>query len=321
MSEIIDIIAEDEGERLDKFLSSKIDYLSRSKIQELINGGKVSFNNKQEFISSASVKKGLYHVDLNGLKDKSSHLEAYDHPLEIVYEDDYLMVVNKPAGLTVHPGAGNYNKTLVNALIHYSKDGLSTIGGEFRPGIVHRLDKDTTGLLIIAKDDLTHQALSEALSEREIKRYYLALVYGRPELKAGTIKTFIAKDKFDHTKMVITKATGKSAVTHYRVLESFSSDKFSLIECKLDTGRTHQIRIHLDYKGFPLIGEPVYNSTRNKYTARLDEMHKKLISTFNRQALHAYKLEFIHPITEELINLEIDLPEDLEKLCQELKQF
>lgn len=321
MSENIIIIAEEPGERLDKFLCGNLDSLSRTQAQDLITNGKVTYEDKIINNCSFKIKPGPYQVDLRDITKKSSHLESFEFPLEIVFEDEYLMVINKPAGLTVHPGAGNYNKTLANALIHYSKDNLSKIGGEFRPGIVHRLDKDTSGLLIIAKDDETHQLLSQALSEREIKRYYLALVHGKPELMAGTIKTFLAKDRFDHTKMVITKASGKEAITHYKYLKSFSNNKFSLIECKLDTGRTHQIRIHLNYKGFPLIGEPVYNSSQNKYLMRLSQEQLQAIASIKRQALHAYKLEFIHPIKDELIELEIDLPEDLKELCLNLENL
>ncbi len=321
MQEKLIIECDENGIRLDKYLSLAISDLSRTQIQELISAGGVRFNGDEINNPSAKTKFGSYEVDLSLAKIKPSHLAPYDFPLNIIYEDDYLMVLNKPAGLTVHPGAGNYDKTLANALVAYAKENLSKLGGEFRPGIVHRLDKDTSGLMIIAKDDQTHQILSENLSEREIKRLYLALVYGSPELKAGTIKTFVAKDFHDHTKMVITKGTGKEAITHYVVYEEIAENKFSLIECKLDTGRTHQIRIHLNYKGFPVVGDPVYNSSKAKYLSRMDEETKKIVSSFPRQALHAYRLEFTHPITEEIMEFEIDLPEDMKELCQKLEDF
>lgn len=316
---LCEILCEEEGIRLDKFLANELPNFSRTQVQDLINSGHVKFEDKAITNSSHKTKMGNYIVDVESIRIKPNHLEPYDFKLDIIYEDEYLMIINKPAGISVHPGAGNYDKTLANALVHYAKDKLSSIGGEFRPGIVHRLDKDTTGLLIIAKDDETHQLLSEALAEREIKRYYLALVYGAPTLLAGTIKTFIAKNYHDHTKMVITKATGKEAITHYVVKETFLNGKFSLLECKLDTGRTHQIRIHLNYKGFPVIGDQIYNESQNKHLTKLDIKTKDLALSFKRQALHAYRLSFVHPITEELMEFEIDLPPDIKELCQQLE--
>lgn len=319
MDEIITIFSNEEDLRLDKFLSSQFPDISRSQIQDLISAKKVTFEGNSIKNSSTKTKIGNYVINLQQLKSKPNHLEEYDLPLEIIFEDEYLLVLNKPSGLTVHPGAGNYNKTMANALIHYAKENLSTIGGDFRPGIVHRLDKDTSGLIIVAKDDYTHQLLSEALKLREIKRYYLALVFGCPELKAGTIKTYVAKHKHDHTKMVVTKATGKEAITHYLVKKEIAGGKYSLIECKLDTGRTHQIRIHMHYKGFPLIGDPIYNENQIKYLNRLSSEEKMIVNSFKRQALHAYKLEFIHPITDELLEFILDLPKDMQYLCQKLE--
>ena len=318
MQDKIEVIADEAGIRLDKFLSSQLDNLSRTQVQELISIGRVE--SEGQIISNPATKTKItsYLIDTSQVKVKPTHLEPYNFPLEIVFEDEYLLVINKPAGLTVHPGAGNHDQTLANALIAYSKDKLSTYGGDFRPGIVHRLDKDTSGLIIVAKDDQTHQLLSEALANRDIKRYYLALVFGCPVLRAGTIKTYIAKHHHDHTKMVVTKATGKEAITHYVMLESSPDGKFSLLECKLDTGRTHQIRVHMHYKGFPIVGDPAYNEAQTKYLIRLTPEIKAEVTAFPRQALHAYKLEFIHPITEELMEFEIDLPEDMQALCQKL---
>ena len=320
MQDKINVTSEEIGIRLDKFLSSMLENLSRTQVQELIAAGQVESEGKAITNPATKTKLLTYEVNINFIKEKPNHLEPYDFPLNIVFEDEYLLVINKPAGLTVHPGAGNYDQTLANALIAYSKDNLSSIGGEFRPGIVHRLDKDTSGLIIVAKDDNTHQLLSEALSNRDIKRYYLALVFGCPDLRAGTIKTFIAKHHHDHTKMVVTKANGKEAITHYVILESYLDGKFSLLECKLDTGRTHQIRVHLHYKGFPIVGDPSYNEAQTKYLIRLDPEIKNLVNSFKRQALHAYKLEFIHPITEELMQFEIDLPQDIQSLIKEIEK-
>ncbi|MCT4635028.1 MAG: RluA family pseudouridine synthase [Rickettsiales bacterium] len=314
------IECEEEGIRLDKFLTIQLNHLSRSQVQELITKKQVMCEGKAITNPSTKTKLKSYEINAGYIKPKPSHLLPYDYPLNIVFEDEYLMVLNKPTDLIVHPGAGNYDKTLANALVHYAKDSLSKIGGDFRPGIVHRLDKDTTGLIIIAKDDETHKVLSAALSERDIKRHYLALVFGCPELLAGTIKTHIAKYKHDHSKMIVTKASGKEAITHYVVKNTLLNKKFSLIECKLDTGRTHQIRVHLNYKGFPVVGDQLYNAAQSKYLAKLSPNLKTLVNNFKRQALHAYKLEFIHPITNELMEFEIDLPQDIQELCQELEK-
>lgn len=317
--EISTIICEEAGIRLDKFLSSNLPSLSRNQVQELIVAGQVIANEKIIKNPSTKTKITSYEVNISYIKPKPTHLEPYNFPLNIVFEDDYLMVINKPSGLTVHPGAGNYDQTLANALVHYAKDNLSKLGGDFRPGIVHRLDKDTTGLIIIAKDDETHRFLSEALSKRDIKRSYLALVYGTPELLAGTIKTKIAKHRHDHTRMVVTNGNGKEAITHYVVKKKIIGGKFSLLECKLDTGRTHQIRVQLHYKGFPVVGDQVYNEAQRKHLTKISPEITNLVSSFNRQALHAYKLEFIHPINEESMSFEINLPEDIEKLCLKLE--
>ena len=315
------IHCEEMGERLDKFLTLHLENLSRTQVQELISAGQVLCEGQIITNPASRTKLATYEINTDYIKAKPTHLLPFDFALDIVFEDEYLMVLNKPTGLTVHPGAGNYDQTLANALVHYAKGNLSTLGGEFRPGIVHRLDKDTTGLIIIAKDDETHRLLSEALANREIKRLYLALVFGCPELLAGTIKTQIAKHKHDHSKMVITKANGKEAITHYVVKESLLDGKFSLIECKLDTGRTHQIRVHLHYKGFPVVGDQLYNEAQTKYLVRLSPEIKNLVTSFKRQALHAYRLEFIHPMTDELMEFEIDLPPDMQQLCQKLESI
>ena len=322
MSEdIIKFIPDEIGERLDKFLSNHLSHLSRTQVQKMIESEGVTCEGKIITNPALRIKIAEYMVDLSKIIERPSGLKPYDFPLNIVYEDEYLLVINKPAGLTVHPGAGNFDQTLANALIAYAKDGLSTLGGEFRPGIVHRLDKDTSGLIVVAKDDQTHQMLSEALSEREVKRHYLALVFGCPELLSGTIKTYIAKHKHDHTKMVVTKATGREAITHYTIKKSFPTKKFSLLECRLDTGRTHQIRVHMNHKLLPIVGDQVYHENQAKYLTRLSPELKELVTNFKRQALHAYQLSFVHPMTDELLEFEIDLPEDIQELCQALEKL
>lgn len=320
MQEKLIINAEEAPIRLDKFLASRLDHLSRMQVQELINAGQVTCNGVIVNNCASKIKTADYEINLSFLKEKPTHLEAYDLELDIIYEDEYLLVINKPAGLIVHPGAGNYDKTMANALVNYAKDSLSKLGGEFRPGIVHRLDKDTSGLIIVAKDDYTHRLLSEALAARDINRYYLALVFGCPDLKAGTIRTFMDVNKRDHTKRVVTRNTGKEAITHYNVVHSYLDGQFSLLECKLDTGRTHQIRVHLNYKNLPVIGDPSYNEAQKKYLSKLDPEIKALVTAFPRQALHAYKLEFTHPITEEFLQFEIALPEDMQSLVDDLTE-
>lgn len=318
---LIIIESQVKGERLDKFLASMLEGYSRSQVQELIIAGQVFYDKKIITNPASKTQIGPYKINLSYLKTKPSHLVPYDFSLNVVYEDEYLMVINKPAELIVHPGAGNFDKTLANALIHYAKGNLSSVAGEFRPGIVHRLDKDTSGLIMIAKDDQTHKYLSEALALREIKRQYLALVFGSPSLLAGTIKTKIAKNKRDHSKMIVTKATGKDAITHYVLQETLPDKKFSIIECQLDTGRTHQIRVHLNYKGLPVVGDQTYNDGQTKYLLRLTDEAKTLVSSFKRQALHAYRLKFVHPITDELMEFEIDLADDIKELWQQLKNL
>lgn len=318
---VYNVECDEENVRLDKFLAQELKHLSRTQIKGLIESGSVSDNEAIITNPASKTKNTTYYIDTSSIGTRPSTLQPYNFPLDIIFEDEYLLVINKPSGLTVHPGAGNFDQTLANALVAYSKDNLSKIGGEFRPGIVHRLDKDTSGLIIVAKDDHTHQLLSDLLSERSIKRYYLALVMGTPELMAGTIKTFVAKHHHDHTKMVVTRSSGKEAITHYVLAESSASNKFSLLECKLDTGRTHQIRIHLNYKNLPVIGDPVYNESQAKYLSRMPSEIKSIVSNFSRQALHAYKLEFIHPILDEVMEFEIDLPNDMSSLWEKLKNF
>jgi 23S rRNA pseudouridine1911/1915/1917 synthase len=224
------------------------------------------------------------------------HVEPEDIPLDIVYEDNDVIVINKKSGMVVHPGNGNHSGTLVNALLNHSK--LSTVNGEFRPGIVHRIDKDTSGLLIVAKNDKAHLILAEELKKKEIKRKYIALVKGVIPHDTGTIDAPIGRDKQDRKKMCVTKDNSKEAITHFRVLERFK--EATLIECILDTGRTHQIRVHMKYIGHPIINDPVYLGGKN-----IDDYG---------QMLHAYSISFIHPTTKEEMTFKVDPEEEFNKI-------
>ncbi len=277
--------------RLDKALNILANFSSRNKIQEAIKSGLVLVNGK--------VEKSSYKLCLNDeiiIKDiplKNISLEAEDIPLNVVYEDDDLLVINKPKGLVVHPGAGVNNHTLANALKFYS-DELSSLNGEFRPGIVHRLDKDTAGLLVVAKNDASHTYLASQLSNHSLGRNYIALVKGIINENDGTIIAPIARSKKNRLKMAVDVANGKEAVTHYKVLERFKN--YTLVECKLETGRTHQIRVHMEYISHPVIGDPLYGTN-----------NKDIYS--NGQLLFAYKLSFIHPKSKKRMEFSVPLPD------------
>jgi 23S rRNA pseudouridine1911/1915/1917 synthase len=230
----------------------------------------------------------------------------------VVFEDEYLVVVDKPAGLVVHPAAGNLDGTLVNALLHHCRGQLSGIGGVARPGIVHRIDKDTSGLLVVAKTDKAHEGLAAQFADHSIERAYLAVVTGRPVPAAGTVRGAIGRSATNRKKMALVEdGRGKHAVTHYRTLETF--DGASLIECRLETGRTHQVRVHLAASGHALLGDPAYGRTHQRHRALLTQLH------FERQALHAAVLGFIHPITGARLRFESTLPADMAGLLVELR--
>ena len=237
-----------------------------------------------------------------------------------MFEDDDLLVINKPANLTVHPGAGNHCDTLVNALLFTHQGRLSEISGELRPGIVHRLDRDTTGLMLVAKNDLAHRNLVEQLQKREVKRNYLAFIYGAMDPLKGRIEGNIARSNRDRTKMTVSQNRGRCAITNYETKEIFLGGFISLVECRLATGRTHQIRLHLEWKKHSLIGDKTYNSCKKTAPQNLDEETKTFIENFPRQALHSYKIGFLHPRTGKEMSFEIPLPEDLKKLQDLLVQ-
>ena len=296
------VSAEHAGERLDKFLSDSVEGLSRSSLTKLIEDGKVTVGEK-------AVKKNYKVADgdrVTVLIDdpKPVDITPEDIPLDIVYEDEHLLVVNKPKGMVVHPAPGNDCGTLVNALMYHCGDHLSGINGELRPGIVHRIDKNTSGLLAVAKSDIAHAGLSEQIKDHSFTRRYLAICYGNIKEDERTVDAPIGRHKIDRKKMCVTQLNSKPAVTHIKVLERYQG--FTYIECRLETGRTHQIRVHLASIGHPIAGDDVYGPT-------------KVITALGGQCLHAYQLGFIHPVTGEYIEFTADPPESFIRFREKLR--
>ena len=282
----------DENIRIDKFIASKLDGVTRSHIQKLIDDGCVTVDGKN--VKSNHKLKIGQSIDVAMPEAKQLDVAAEDIALDIVYEDEHLLVVNKPQNMVVHPAAGNYEGTLVNALMHHCGDSLSGINGVIRPGIVHRIDKDTSGLLLVAKDDATHIGLSEQIKEHSLTRKYIALVHGNFKNDEGTVDAPIGRHPTDRKRMCITEKNSKNAVTHYRVLQRFM--EYTLVECKLETGRTHQIRVHMASLGHPVMGDKTYGVKKEKYN-------------LSGQLLHAKIVGFVHPVTKEYMEFETDIPE------------
>lgn len=308
----------EEGMRLDKFLTMKFatikPEINRTKIQKLIEENLV-LNEKNQAYNSTSQKTILgQRFFVSTHNPRPMYLQAKEIDFEIIFEDDDLLVINKPAGLTVHPGAGNQENTLVNGLLFKYQKHLSSIGGEFRPGIVHRLDKDTSGLMLVAKNDFTHQILGQKLRDRDIKRTYLAFIYGCINPPRGNINKNIVRSRANRLKMTISRTLGREAITNYEIKEFFSDNFASLLECKLQTGRTHQIRLHLESEKHSLIGDQLYNSCKKMLPKNFSVEATNFIKNFPRQALHSYKISFTHPRSNEEMSFEIDLPDDLKKL-------
>ncbi len=306
----------DGKERADKLISSLFDELSRNRIQMLVDAGLIKINGAPIETSSTKIKnKDLVEIEIpdavaTTIKPKD------DIDLDIVYEDSDMLVINKQAGLTVHPGAGNHDDTMVNALVAKIAD-LSGINGVMRPGIVHRLDRDTTGLMLVAKNDNAHQFLAEGIQTRDVTRIYHALVWNCPSLPGGKIETHIGRHPRDRTKMAVLKKTGKEAITHYRLLKSYFGGVLSLVECKLETGRTHQIRVHMEHKNMPLVGDDTYGGhIHSKRSGSLPEKVRAAVQGFERQALHAKYIGFTHPTTFEPMEFEVDYPEDFKRLLE-----
>ncbi len=311
------------GERLDRWMAQVWDDLSRSRCKALVEGGALSMDGEALTDPSAKVRAGaVYRLDVP--PPEPAEPEAENIALEVLFEDEDLIVINKAAGMTVHPGAGNWTGTLVNALLHHCKGSLSGIGGVERPGIVHRLDKDTSGVMVVAKSDAAHQGLSAKFAAHDIERAYLACVRGAPKPREGRLETRLARSSHDRKKFAVVadpaSKAGRHAVTNYRTLQTYGqapgksvgTPLASLVECRLETGRTHQIRIHMAHLSAPLLGDPLYGKGRSAPLANLDD--GKLFNDFRRQALHAAILGFEHPVTGEPLRFETEPPKDMQRL-------
>jgi 23S rRNA pseudouridine1911/1915/1917 synthase len=314
--EILKLKVDNSHGRLDKYIANQLKEYSRSKLQKLIENSLVKVNGKIITDCSFQVKESD-EIIIKPQVPQEKKITAKNIPFEVVYEDEDMMVINKPAGLTVHPGAGNFDDTLVNALAYYCKNKLANTGDPDRPGIVHRLDKDTSGLMLIAKTDLAHSKLTQAIANREVKRVYHALIYGTIAPTIGTISTPYGRSKVDRKKMSVKHKSDKLAITHYQVLK-VHRDTLSEIECRLETGRTHQIRVHMDHKKAPIVGDQVYGRSKNHNLSAFSVEVGQLIRSFPRQALHAKKIAFEHPISGEYMEFEIDLAADIKDLIKKL---
>ena len=314
----IEIVAEHRGKRLDRILADCLPDFSRNRLKSLIIDGGAVVDGRTIADPSHRVKPGKT-VILTVPKAAELDLVAQDIPLDIAYEDEHLIVINKPAGMVVHPAPGNEDGTLVNAILHHCGDSLSGIGGIKRPGIVHRIDKDTSGLIVVAKDDQTHGHLSEQFKEHSIERRYQAVVWGLPKPGSGTIEGNIGRHPVHRKTMAVVRAAhGKHAVTHYKTLEAFGTGA-ALVECKLETGRTHQIRVHMTHIGHPLMGDPVYGKINRTRRNAVSAAAQDYLSDFSRQALHAKILGFDHPVRGEKLHFECELPQDINELLTSLR--
>ena len=298
------VSVEDEGKRIDAYLASRNEELSRVAIQRLIDDEKILVN-KKKTKASYKVQDGDL-ITLEEEQPKEVSLKAQEIPIEIIYEDKDIIVVNKPKGMVVHPANGNPDGTLVNAIMAVCKDSLSGIGGELRPGIVHRLDKDTSGVLIVAKNDKAHINMSEQIIEHQVEKTYIALVRGIVKENEASISMPIGRSDKDRKKMAV-KKNGKNAITHFKVLERFPKHNCTLLEIKIETGRTHQIRVHLSHIGYPVIGDEVYSSGKNEWNVK-------------GQCLHAKSLKFKHPITNKEMFLEAKIPDYLKNIIEDMEQ-
>lgn len=298
------VAEEMSGKRLDSVLAGMMPEYSRSFIQKLFENGSITVGGDPCSEKKRKAAAGDI-VEITIPQPERLEVEAEDIPLDIVYEDDELLVVDKPAGMVVHPAPGNHSGTLVNALMYHCGDALSSINGVIRPGIVHRIDKDTSGLLMVAKTDRAHNALSAQLAEHSITRRYKAIVYSNIKEEEGTVDKPIGRDPGNRLRNAVVYTNSKNAVTHYRVLERFGG--FTLVEAVLETGRTHQIRVHMAYIRHPLLGDTLYGPAKNRYGAK-------------RQMLHAGVLGFVHPVTDEYMEFNSPLPQDFEDVLAKLRK-
>ncbi len=304
-TDIFEVMEEQEGERLDKYLSVIYPDISRTFFQKLIKDSAIIVNDVAE--------KANYRIKMEDIitihfpDAANTTIEPEDIPLEIIYEDDDLLIVNKPKGMVVHPSAGHYSGTLVNAIMYHCKDSLSGINGEIRPGIVHRIDMDTTGSLIVCKNDFSHVNIAEQIKVHSVNRIYEGIVYGNVKADEGTIEGPIGRHPIERKKMAINEKNGKPAITHYKVLERFGN--YTYMQFKLETGRTHQIRVHMSSIGHPLLGDSLYASGKSAF------------KNLEGQTLHAKTIGFIHPTSKEYVEFEAPLPEYFKKLLTQLKNY
>ena len=322
MKNIINLIVDNNyrGLRIDSFLSKKKQELSRTRIKNLILKKKLKLNNK--ILEDPSKKVALGDEIIFEIPEPEKvSLKPYDYKLDIVHEDADLIVINKFAGIAMHPGAGNYENTIVNALMNYNDKNLSNIGDELRPGIVHRIDKDTSGLVVIAKNNKSHEHLSDQFSKHTINRVYQALIWGKLRPQIGKIETLLTRSTKNRQLMQVGTTKGKKAITNYKTLEVFENNNtptYSFVECKLETGRTHQIRVHLAYKGNNILGDKKYKKKFKKFK-NVDPELEECILKLDRQFLHAKVLGFDHPSTGKYLEFNSNLPKDLENILKKLR--
>ena len=323
MKNIINLVVDQKskGKRLDSYIAEKKEELSRTRVKNLIINGNIKVNNEE--VKEPSKK--IYEEDIITLtipEPKKASLKPYKYKLNIIYEDEDLLVIDKLAGISMHPGAGNYDNTIVNALMNLENKNVSNIGDELRPGIVHRIDKDTSGLIVIAKNNYTHENLSSQFSDHTISRLYQALVWGKLRPQNGVIETLITRSSKNRQLMEVGIVKGKKAITNYKTLEIFENSKvptLSLVECKLETGRTHQIRVHMSYKGNNILGDKKYKK-KFKKLKNIDPEIENILSNLDRQFLHAKILGFTHPKSGKRLEFSSNLPIELEIILKKLRK-
>ena len=322
MEKKISLIVEEEDKnlRVDVFINKKQNDVSRTRVKKLILNEKLKLNNKIIIDPSKKISVGDI-LNLSIPEPKKASLKPYKYKLDIIYEDNDLIILNKPAGIVMHPGAGNFDNTIVNALINYDTASLSNIGDELRPGIVHRIDKNTSGLVVIAKNNKTHEHLSVQFSEHSIKRIYQLLIWGKIRPSTGRVETFITRSSKNRQLMEVSNSKGKKAITNYKTIEVFENKytpTLSLLECKLETGRTHQIRVHMNYLGNSIVGDEKYKK-KFKKIQNIDPTLEKSLTNLNRQFLHAKTIGFIHPKKNKEMIFDSILPKELEKILKMLR--
>ena len=309
--------------RLDKFLAAKFNDITRTQIKKIIISKNLSINNK--IVSSPSQKVRIGDkISFSISENKNEYIKPEKIKINIVYEDNDLIVLDKPSGIVVHPGAGNKSGTLVNGLVYHYNKNLSDLNGIYRPGIVHRIDKETSGLIVVAKNNFSHAKLAKQFSDHTIKRKYLALIWGVLRPLKGKIITLISRSKKNRQLMAVSEISGKKAITNYKTLKVFANDeipKISLVECVLETGRTHQIRVHLSHKGNGLIGDKKYGKQKKMKFKKINKKVEEVLKSFNRQALHAQNLGFTHPSKNRQIEFGSKLPQDFKKILDILEKL